>query len=419
MQFSDDVTAGWTHTKESVNRESLLKMIKAAAEEEERRSKISEEEARLSLGRQRVVIEETQRLLSYNTDRYKEIHQGLMHSKMLKERDEMLELKRGQQEREQRENIREEQECLEKARKLAQMEVARQAERKMMELEWEKKRRAQIQEKKLREENERRLDRELLQRFVEAVEDDVRKERQLQEVEKLERRTLFESQTTDRRNKSDSKAKLNLEDEELYRRMLSQQKDISDNKVAHAKLFHERQNRIAERQEYVADLKRKAIAERDRLIEEERVAGRVLEFKLPEGGVKEKDRKHCVEHNLKVITERVAAEKEKGLEDRRDIMKKIHSDKAYVDGLADRKVGERKKCRELRDFWDHQIKERKDRATALMDKEKGRLAEIKRLNNVEDDEIERYVEKVISDQQCHELNVIPIVRAKQRLGLGR
>ena len=67
--------------------------MKEEALKKEVQENLSKHEMELDLQRKKDVISETEKLLRFSTDRYKEIHRGMMLSKVLKERDMALKLK--------------------------------------------------------------------------------------------------------------------------------------------------------------------------------------------------------------------------------------------------------------------------------------------------------------------------------------
>ena len=53
----------------------------------EKEERLNKEELMYDMERRKKVIEDTQSLLTFATDRYKEIHRGMLMSEVLKERD--------------------------------------------------------------------------------------------------------------------------------------------------------------------------------------------------------------------------------------------------------------------------------------------------------------------------------------------
>ena len=84
--------------------------MKEEAAKKEKIEQLSKEELELDLQRKREVIERTEKLLTFSTDRYKDIHRSMMVAEVLKERDMALELSR---EKKRLEKIKDEQQDLE------------------------------------------------------------------------------------------------------------------------------------------------------------------------------------------------------------------------------------------------------------------------------------------------------------------
>ena len=93
--------------------------------------------------------------------------------------------------------------------------------------------------------------------------------------------------------------------------------------------------------------------------------------------------------------------------------------------------------KKLNKFWSNQKKELEEKRRNKINEDKNRLANtLKRLKskcfhkkydfpfyqiryNEEDDQLERYVENLLLEEKSKELNVYPIMKAKQSLSLGR
>ena len=97
---SKDLSKGWSHTSESKKRQQLIKLMKEEAEKTEVIEQLSKEELELDLKRKTEVINETQKLLNYDTGRYKDIHRGMMLAEVLKERELALEIKKEKEKKE-------------------------------------------------------------------------------------------------------------------------------------------------------------------------------------------------------------------------------------------------------------------------------------------------------------------------------
>ena len=84
---SKELTNGWSHTSEAKKRQQLTKLMKEQTNKQEVLEQMSKEELERDLKRKNKVIAETQKLLNYDTDRYQEIHRGMLLSEVLKERE--------------------------------------------------------------------------------------------------------------------------------------------------------------------------------------------------------------------------------------------------------------------------------------------------------------------------------------------
>ena len=80
------------------------------------------------------------------------------------------------------------------------------------------------------------------------MEDDIKKERKLQEVEKLERKTLFDTRQGDMKAKREKLLKEQREEEDAFTKMYSVQKLHENTKKEHIEKQKSRLDRISERQ---------------------------------------------------------------------------------------------------------------------------------------------------------------------------
>ena len=71
----------------SLFRQALIKLMKEEEMKKVKEEKLNQQELKYDMERRKKVIEETQSLLRFSTDRYKEIHRGMLLSEVLKERD--------------------------------------------------------------------------------------------------------------------------------------------------------------------------------------------------------------------------------------------------------------------------------------------------------------------------------------------
>ena len=88
------MTFGWTHTADYKKKQRLLELVKAEKEREKQKEEISKEELELENKQRQKIIEETQQSLNFDTEQYKDIHQGLKLSETLYERDKNEEIRK-------------------------------------------------------------------------------------------------------------------------------------------------------------------------------------------------------------------------------------------------------------------------------------------------------------------------------------
>ena len=106
---------------------------------------------------------------------------------------------------------------------------------------------AENKERKAREFQEEVDD---LNRKVEIMHDEIKKEQKLQEIEKIEQKTKFDLQQEDLASKRNQRMKDQREDDEAFSKMYSIQDFHENRKKEHQQLLQSRQERIAERQQH-------------------------------------------------------------------------------------------------------------------------------------------------------------------------
>ena len=70
-----------------------MRLMKQENVKKEKVEAMSREEMEIDLQRKKKVIEETENILRFSTERYKEIHSGMLLSEVLKERDIAMKIK--------------------------------------------------------------------------------------------------------------------------------------------------------------------------------------------------------------------------------------------------------------------------------------------------------------------------------------
>ena len=399
--------------------------MKEEAEKTEVIEQLSKEELELDLKRKTEVINETQKLLNYDTGRYKDIHRGMMLAEVLKEREIALEIKKEKEKKETK--LRKQQEEEYKKRTLAEIEKekAEIIKRKQFEKEWAMKREQQIILKKQEKEKQFQEEVEEYQRKIEVTKNEIDNERHLQQVEKLERETLLKTKVDDLKNKQDHIQKIQKADEDAFKKMYSVQDIHEKRKKDHALQHNEKLQRIASRQEKVFQLKAESLKGKQDNTDE--INSKYLEEldkkQFYENLAKEEKKKEMTKNHYQ-YHDQVAVERKKKEEQELKLVleeREANAAKALAvkDEVRRRKAIEKSKLSKLNTFWSHQIKELEDKRKKEIDDEKMLIDVAFKRYNQEDDELERYVENLILNEKQRDLNVYPIIQAKKSLSLGR
>ena len=80
--------------------------MKEEAEKKDKIELLSKAEMELDLQRKKEVIAETEKLLKFSTERYKDIHRGMLLSEVLKERDIALKLNKEKLKKEKEQDLK-------------------------------------------------------------------------------------------------------------------------------------------------------------------------------------------------------------------------------------------------------------------------------------------------------------------------
>ena len=422
---SKELISGWSHTSEANKRQQLIKLMKEEAEKKEVIQQMSKEELELDLKRKNEVIAETQKLLNYETERYKEVHRGMMLSEVLKERDLALKVNKEKEKKEIILRKQQEEEYLKRAKSELEKEKNEKLKRDIFEKEWAKKREQQIIQRKQEKERLFQEDVEENQRKIEVIKNEIEKEKHLQLVEKLERETFFQTQTKDIQSKRNKLKKDQEVDNEAFDKMYTVQEMQDQRKKEHAIQHRERQQRIAARQEKAFQLRAQSlVGKRDFTDEINSKYLEEMDIKQFEENLKQQEKKkeltrqHYAYHNQASNEKKKIQEKEMKelLKEREANLNKVVDVK---DEVKRRKELGKGKLLKLNNFWCHQIKELEDKRQKELDDDKMRLNVALKRYNEEDDELERYVENLILNEKQKDLNVYPILEAKKTLSLGR
>ena len=399
--------------------------MKEEAEKTEVIEQLSKEELELDLKRKTEVINETQKLLNYDTGRYKDIHRGMMLAEVLKEREIALEIKKEKEKKETK--LRKQQEEEYKKRTLAEIEKekAEIIKRKQFEKEWAMKREQQIILKKQEKEKQFQEEVEEYQRKIEVTKNEIDNERHLQQVEKLERETLLKTKVEDLKNKQDHFQKIQKADEDAFKKMYSVQDIHEKRKKDHALQHNEKLQRIASRQEKVFQLKAESLKGKQDNTDE--INSKYLEEldkkQFYENLAKEEKKKEMTKNHYQYHDQVAVERKKKEDQELKLVLEEREANAAKALAVKDevkrRKAIEKSKLSKLNTFWSHQIKELEDKRKKEIDDEKMLIDVAFKRYNQEDDELERYVEDLILNEKQRDLNVYPIIQAKKSLSLGR
>ena len=399
--------------------------MKEEAEKTEVIEQLSKEELELDLKRKTEVINETQKLLNYDTGRYKDIHRGMMLAEVLKEREIALEIKKEKEKKETK--LRKQQEEEYKKRTLAEIEKekAETIKRKQFEKEWAMKREQQIILKKQEKEKQFQEEVEEYQRKIEVTKNEIDNERHLQQVEKLERETLLKTKVEDLKNKQDHFQKIQKADEDAFKKMYSVQDIHEKRKKDHALQHNEKLQRIASRQEKVFQLKAESLKGKQDNTDE--INSKYLEEldkkQFYENLAKEEKKKEMTKNHYQYHDQVAVERKKKEDQELKLVLEEREANAAKALAVKDevkrRKAIEKSKLSKLNTFWSHQIKELEDKRKKEIDDEKMLIDVAFKRYNQEDDELERYVEDLILNEKQRDLNVYPIIQAKKSLSLGR
>lgn len=147
-KLSKELSLGWSHTSEWKKKQRLLELAKQQEAQEKIKEEISKEEMELEIKRKQDIINETQKLLNFDTGRYKEIHQGMMIAEIFQENDKAFEIKRERDEALTIANKKEDEHYLAKIKAELIKDQEKLLKQKQFEKAWQEKRKIQIEDKK-------------------------------------------------------------------------------------------------------------------------------------------------------------------------------------------------------------------------------------------------------------------------------
>ena len=399
--------------------------MKEEKEKKEKIEQMSKEEMEIDLLRKKEIIENTEKLLKFSTDRYKEIHRGMMLSEILKERDIAANLIK---EKQRKEKIKEQESdliYLDRIRKEKEKDILEKIKKDAFEKEWSRKREEQIEEKKMKAKREFQEEVDDLERKRKILDDEIKKERKLQEIEELERTTKKNIKKEDMEEKCRQRQKELKEDDEAFTQMYEVQKLHDDRKVEHQEILKNRQERISKRQQVVFNKESERLRglkdETDEKIAkyiEEHDRKKFNENLLAEEKIKEKKMKEQEQFNLYQREKQMKRERELQLMQEENSLHKQRLRDMH-DDVKKKKEASDQAHKKLANFWSKQRKESEEKRKNQIHEDKHRLFVTLKGYNEEDDKLEQYVNDLLLEENKKDLNLHPIIKAKKSLYLGR
>ena len=315
-----------------------MKLMKQENTKKEKVEAMSREEMEIDLQRKKRIIEETENILKFSTERYKEIHSGMLLSEVLKERDIAMKIKQEKDALQEKLEKEEDLKYLENIKKKIEKDEIKKMKKKDFENEWALKREEQVNEKKIQKEKEFAEEVSELNKKIEIMKDEIKKERKLQDVERLERDETFKLRQRDIQLKQEAARREREEDEAAVRAMFEIQDQQDQRKILHQTHFQARQGRIAERQTRV----------------EERFAqARTLEEVKAAEDTEEKLRKYNQDLDMKLFQENLEL-------DERENRKKIEKNSWYFEAekeKEERKLKEKEEILSVREKHAGQVRD--------------------------------------------------------------
>ena len=361
------------------HRQALIKLMKEQEKKKEKIEELSKHEMELDLKRKNEIIEKTEELLRFDTQQYKDIHRGMLLAEVLKERDIAKKLAEENAAKEKASEFQEEVKFIERIEREKEKDLIEKAKKKDFEKEWDLKREEQRKENKLRKERDFKEEVEDYHRRIEIMKDEIKREKKLQEIEKLERTTKFKDQLRDLTAKREQKNKEQKEDDEAFEKMYKIQDIHAERKKDHELLEKARIERISERQNRAINYYGGILSKiKDDTEERNKIYNDQVERKLfdEQCAQIERDRVKAVE--AKAVFEE--AQREKALKKQKEKEAILQEREIHVQKLSDvhEKVRKRKEDSEaaqkkLNKFWSNQKKELADKRRSEIEEDKQRL----------------------------------------------
>lgn len=361
-----------------------MRLMKQENEKKEKVEAMSREEMEIDLQRKKKVIEETENILKFSTERYKEIHSGMLLSEVLKERDIAMKIKHEkdalQEKLEQEEDLK----YLENIKKKIEKDEIKKMKRKDFEHEWELKRAEQRKEKKIQKEKEFAEEVAEVNKKIEIMKDEIKKERNLQDVERLEREETFKLRQRDLQLKHEKASRDREEEEAAVRKMFEIQELQEQRKVQHQAHFQARQGRIADRQTRAEERFALARTRGETKAAEEteeklRKYNQELELKLFQQSLEAEERENRKKTEKNCWYFQAEKEKEeRKLKEKEEMLAVREKNAAQVrdvhDELKKKKDASELAQRKLNKFWANQNKELEEKRRNKITEDKQRLS---------------------------------------------
>ena len=357
-----------------------MKLMRQEAEKKEKVEALSREEMEVDLQRKNKIIEDTQKYLRFSTERYKEIHSGMLLSEVLKERDMAANIKKEKDASQEKFEFEEDLKYLEYNRKQMEKDEIKKKKIKDFEKDWDNKRREQVKERQSQKKKDFEEEVAEVNRKIEVMKDEIRKERDLQEVERIEREDKYNMRKRDILLKQEKASRDKDEDEAAFRKMFEVQSQHDQRKVKHQEHFLARQERIAERQDRAGQSYAITLANiKDDTEDKINKYNQEMEMKLFNESQEAEERENMKKMQRndwylqaeREMRERRGREKEETLREREKNELQV---KDVHDELKRKKVASDQAQRKLNKFWSNQKKELEEKRRNKISEDKNRLA---------------------------------------------
>ncbi|XP_006268938.3 cilia- and flagella- associated protein 210 [Alligator mississippiensis] len=415
------LTEHWPNTVAGLAQKNLEARKLREEREEEEKKQLDLEEAQFQAAMRREAIEAAKIYQYYQTDRVKGLHQALLLTEVLREREAQIEFKKKKtdinKKREEEMEHEREKAILKEQEKAHECHMKRQALCRDQ-LEQIKEHKHQAELAKLEAKREAKG----IQRLTRLYELDVLREKEKKEKEKLEhKRTHLEY----------------IADQHVLKAVKEQKEEEENDKIrAH---FKAKQTLAKLRREKEAEMNRLMQERQDNIInclaaqmkqtfqeEDERVARAVAEKEAAwEEELKEKEEKHTAE--LKSIAEYRATvmkvKKEKEQEERLEAKKKLQelteADRIYLEMEKEKKQRQHNENIKTKEFQIQQMAERRAKREQEKQKELDYDAQREIIAIYKEQEFQEYAKQVIESESKIAQNLYPLLKAaKERTARG-